>query len=352
MKTIQANTTELDLGKGAAAALLLPHDARGVTRQRIARFLAWLEANGGQVFAPDLAAWRDYLLGEGIKPASARAYLATVRSRYRALLREDALRNTLYTRAPALLARLGQDDTPANRYALVAEALTRLHNALDPARAPVKAPKKQDRVDAEQIRLSREQAEALLKAPGVGTLRGLRDTAIIAVMLCTGVREGEAAALEVSDLRHRLNGELCLLVREGKGSKTRAVPWGELSWALVIIDAWLRVAGITRGPVFRNIRKGGKVQAGALTTRAIEMILARYPLVIEGEKKHARPHDLRRTYAARQYEAGMDLNAIRQNLGHSDIKTTLGYIGALDAGKRRGQAVYSFDLRALDGLSA
>lgn len=338
-------------GDGDARGLLVPTGAEGVTRQRLARFVDWLEARGGSLYTPDLAAWRDDLLAAGVKPSSARAYLATVRSRYRALLRDDGLRDGLYDHAGATLARIGQEDNPANRYALVAEALTRLENALDPKQARVSVPKKQDKTDAEELRLTREQAEALLSAPGVGNLRGLRDTALLAVMLCTGVRVAEAAALTVGDLRQRLKGELGLLVREGKGKKTRFVPWGELSWALVIVDKWLAVAGITAGPVFREIRKGGKVQAEGLTTRAINQILKQYPLVIEGRRRAARPHDLRRTYAARQYEAGMDMNALRQNLGHEDVKTTQGYIGAMDTAQRRGQAVYSFDLRALDGLT-
>jgi len=332
-------------------ALFIPQHAEGVTRQRLARFVGWLEGRAGSLYTPDLAAWRDDLLAEGVKPSSARAYLATVRSRYRALLRGEALRDGLYNHAGALLAGIGQADSPANRYALVAEALTRLENALDPKQAAVKVPKKQDRTDAEQLRLTREQAEALLSAPGVGTLQGLRDTALLAVMLCTGIREGEAAALQVGDLRQRVKGELGLLVREGKGKKSRFVPWGELSWALVIVDKWLTVAGIAAGPVFREIRKGGKVQADGLTTRAIQQILGRYPLAIEGQRRAARPHDLRRTYAARQYAAGMDLNALRQNLGHADVKTTLGYIGAMDIETRRGQAVYSYDLKRLDGLT-
>lgn len=341
-----------------AAQALIPADAGKVTRHRLRRFTDWLQEQGRGLYTPDLAAWRDDLLEEGLAPSSARAYLSTVRGRYRDLLRDDATRDALYNRAGATLAGAGQDDTPANRFAVVNERLTRLHNALDPATARVKVPEKQDRVDSEHVRLSKAQAETLLNAPGTDSVMGLRDTAIIAVMLCTGIREGEVVNLEVSDLRQRSNGELGLLVREGKGAKTRFVPYGGLSWVLVIVDAWLAVAGITEGPVFRAIRRGGHVQAGALTTRAIQYILGGrppsrrgYPLVIDGEQRTVTPHDLRRTYAARQYGAGMDLNALRQNLGHADIKTTLGYIGDMAIEERRGQAVYTFDLKRLDNLT-
>jgi site-specific recombinase XerD len=54
-------------------------------------------------------------------------------------------------------------------------------------------------------------------------VRGLRDTALIAIALCTGARRTELANLEVRDLRQRLGGELALHIREGKGRKERLV---------------------------------------------------------------------------------------------------------------------------------
>ena len=137
-------------------------------------------------------------------------------------------------------------------------------------------------------------------------------------------------------------------MREGKGCKERLIPYGELSWVLAIVDRWLAAAGIGSGPVFRGIYKGGRrLRRGRLSVRAIQYILASYPVMVDGELVTVRPHDCRRTYARRLYEAGMDLVAIQQNLGHADVKTTLGYIGTLDAGRRRAPAIYSFDLARL-----
>jgi integrase len=100
--------------------------------------------------------------------------------------------------------------------------------------------------------------------------------------------------------------------------------------------------------VFKGFYKARqKLRPGRLSTRAIQYVLAGYPVMIEGALTTARPHDLRRTYARRLYEAGVDLVAIQQNLGHADIKTTLRYIGALDADRRRAPGVYTFDLGKL-----
>jgi hypothetical protein len=41
---------------------------------------------------------------------------------------------------------------------------------------------------------------------------------------------------------------------------------------------------------------------------------------------------------------------VKQNLGHANTKTALGYIGTLDADQRRPPAVYSFDLSLLPRL--
>ena len=137
-------------------------------------------------------------------------------------------------------------------------------------------------------------------------------------------------------------------MREGKGCKERLIPYGELSWVLAIVDRWLVAANIENGPVFRGMYKGSRrLRRGRLSVRAIQYILTSYPVMVDGELTNIRPHDCRRTYARRLYEAGMDLVAIQQNLGHADVKTTLGYIGTLDAGRRRAPAIYSFDLARL-----
>jgi integrase len=72
-------------------------------------------------------------------------------------------------------------------------------------------------------------------------------------------------------------------------------------------------------------------------------------VAINGKMIKVCPHDLRRTYARRLYEAGVDIMAIKQNLGHASLRTTEGYIGILNADTRRAPAVYSFDLGGLNG---
>jgi len=320
---------------------------------RLATYARWLDEQQRIWLQPNLVRYRDYLLtayeGRDGKPLSGRsvkAHLSTIRARYRALLRDNTIRDELYAMIPS-------EASVADRKAIVDELLKRVENAIDPDVAPVKTVKQQDVHDEVHLRLSAVEASALLSAPGLDTLKGVRDTAIISLLLCTGLREAELCALNVSDLRRRLGGEISLHVRHGKGAKGRLIPYGDLDWCLAIVECWMVSAGITSGSVFRGFYRGAKrVRSTRLTVRAINQILDQYPIMIAGELKTVNPHDLRRTYARRLYESGMDLLAIRDNLGHADTRTTLKYIGEMDVDKRKPPTLYTFNIAALRTLSS
>lgn len=321
------------------ARVIVPTSAVKDEKHRLVKYADWLATSARQWIGPDMAAYRDDLLASGYAPATVSAHLSTVRARYADLARD---RDRLYSLAAQ------QTDDALERKAIVDELVARIRDAMDPEAAPVKVATKQDRADSEQLRLTSAQASSLLAAPGVATLQGLRDTAIIATLLCTGIREAELCALDVGDLRQSLGGEVALQVRQGKGAKQRLVPYGDLSWVLAILDKWRGAAGIDAGAVFRGFYKGGlRLRPGRLSKRQVQNILKRYPVMIGGELQAVRPHDCRRSYARALYDAGVDPVAIQQNLGHARLATTLSYVGTLDAEQRRAPAVFTFDLGAL-----
>jgi site-specific recombinase XerD len=320
-------------------SILVPGDAGKDARHRLSRYAEWLSGQARPWHKPALAAYRDHLLNTGHTPSTVSVHLSTIRARYADILRE---RDLFY----ALAAQQTADLVECK--AIVDELIARIENAIDPRAAAVQLKSVQDQPDTEHVRLTSAQASTLMAAPGVDTLVGLRDTAVIALMLCTGIREAELSALDVPDLRQRLGGELALHVRKGKGRKERLIPYGELEWVLAILERWMAAAGIERAGVFRGFYKGNRrLRAGRLSVRAIQYLLASYPVMVNGTLTTVKPHDLRRTYTRRLYEAGVEPVAIQQNLGHTDLKTTLGYIGELDATARRAPAVYEFDLGKL-----
>lgn len=329
---------------------------------RIRRFIRWLDDRVQNWTNPDLKAYAMHLREAGLKSSSIGSNLATIRARYNLLLKSQDAKRMIRTVADHTFAGA----SVADRSALVENMLDDLKAAIDPAltREDEKTLKQQDTTDNKHLRLTRAQSEALIASPGLGTLKAIRDTAIIALALCTGLREAELVALNVEDLRQQVNGVLGVEVKLGKGKKSRFVPYGELSFVLAYVDAWLNAAGIRTGAIFRGFtdkhtpsRSAGEVSpvvvvdrlTSRITTRAIQDILSAYPIMIDGVLKRVNPHDLRRTYARRLYDAGTDIKAIQANLGHNSITTTERYIGIADLSARRPAAIFSaqHDLAAL-----
>lgn len=213
--------------------LTLPAEVGKDTLSRVKLYNQSLNETGRNVAMPDLAAYREYLLNDyrgradkPLSPASAKAHLATIRGRYTELLTDTHFRDYLYGFTPT-------DAASADRKAVVDEMERRLQNAIHPTKSEVKIAVVQDKSDREHFRLNSEQAQRLLQLPSINSLVGLRDTALIVLMLCTGIREMEVAALEVDDLRQSKEGELSLSVRNGKGKKERLIPYGALDWCLL-----------------------------------------------------------------------------------------------------------------------
>ena len=329
-------------------SILMPREPNKDQRSRLGFFIDWLARTNRTWHHPDLAAYRDYLLEEReridkqgrkvhapLSPRTALAHLATIRGRYDELTRSNEVRDRLY-------ALTRDKDSPADRKAMVDELFVRLANDVHPATAPVKVVEKQDIADSEHLRLKPYQVEALVQAPGISSLRGLRDTALMVLMVCTGIRAVEAADVRVDDLRQHLSDELSLQVREGKGLKQRLIPYGPLDWCLVYVEGWMQQANIRSGPVFRGILRDGKtVRPEGIGTWTVNAMMNRYPILIDGDLRSVKPHDLRRTYARNAYDFGMDLERIRQNLGHTGLQTTQTYIGQLDGRDRHPPNMFS-----------
>jgi site-specific recombinase XerD len=173
--------------------------------------------------------------------------------------------------------------------------------------------------------LARDQAQALLDAPDTATLKGLRDRAMLAVMLGCGLRRSEVAGLTFAHIQRR-DGRWVVVDLVGKGNRTRSVVMPK--WAKDAIDAWVEAAGLTEGLVFRAIKCGGRVQ-DAISTDGVAYVVKQYGRALGFENLAA--HDLRRTYAKLARKGGADLEQIQINLGHASLTTTERYLGtALD----------------------
>ena len=127
-----------------------------------------------------------------------------------------------------------------------------------------------------------EEADRVVdRAMREGTLRGLRDAALIAVGSDALLRVGEMVAIDVRDIDRAPDGSAVLHIRR---SKTDQEGVGATCYlgrrTLDVLDAWMAMAGIGQDgsnpedPVFRSVRKGGGV-GGRLSCRSARSIVTR-----------------------------------------------------------------------------
>ena len=170
--------------------------------------------------------------------------------------------------------------------------------------------------------LTKDQAQKLLDAPNTKTVKGLRDRALLAVLIGCGLRRQEAANLTFAHIQQR-EGRWVLVDLVGKRNKVRSVPMP--SWTKTAIDQWTKAAEIKSGRVFRSVNKGDHIDGESMTAQAIRDAVTHYAQVIGlGE---IAPHDLRRTFAKLAHKGGSGLDQIQLSLGHASIKTTEKYLG-------------------------
>lgn len=170
--------------------------------------------------------------------------------------------------------------------------------------------------------LTKKQAQALLLTPDISTFKGMRDRAILAVMIGGGLRRSEVSVLTFEHIR-QLDGRWVIADMSGKGNHVRSVPIPP--WVKLAIDEWSDMAQIANGYIFRAIHKGGYIQHDSITPQGIRDVVNHYGQEIDVPNLAA--HDLRRTFAKLAHKGGSGLDQIQLSLGHLSIKTTEKYLG-------------------------
>src|ERR1035437_8490959 len=169
--------------------------------------------------------------------------------------------------------------------------------------------------------LSQRQAQTLLSAPDITTVAGLRDRAILAVLLGCGLRRSEVAALTFLHVQQR-EGRWCIVDLVGKHGRVRTAPVP--TWVKVAIDAWTS-SGVDTGHIFRPVNRRGCVTGERLGEKVVWQMLKHY--AAEVGIPGIAPHDLRRTCAKLCRAAGGELEQIQLLLGHASVQTTERYLG-------------------------
>lgn len=163
--------------------------------------------------------------------------------------------------------------------------------------------------------LSEPDVEALLAAPDVDDLIGLRDKAMLEILYACGLRVTELVSLVTYDLNLR-QGVVRLM---GKGNKERLVPIGEESIYWIIKYHKEARPLLLKNPesdvLFPSIR-------GGHMTRQTFWHRIKHYVVLAGIQSNVSPHTLRHAFATHLLNHGADLRVVQLLLGHSDLSTT------------------------------
>lgn len=167
--------------------------------------------------------------------------------------------------------------------------------------------------------LSKKEINKLLNTCKKDTsVKGIRDTALLALMLTTGLRRNEVANLELSDYEEATGG---LVSRSGKGRKRHEMQLPKQTRQY--LKKWFKYRGMGEGPLFSTVLKSERVTTTRLTTGRICDIVKRRTK--DAGVTVCTPHDLRRTFVTRLLDNNVDINTVRQMVGHADIATTCRY---------------------------
>jgi site-specific recombinase XerD len=185
--------------------------------------------------------------------------------------------------------------------------------------------------------LDGDLAKALIAAPDLATVKGVRDRAIMAALLGCGLDRSECARLTVG---HMGDGQLLGVM--GKYGKARDIPMPP--WVADTIAAWLDLSEIASGPLFVRTLRGGHIQKGHMTGQAIYDVVHQYAAEL-GE--YIRPRSLRQTYLSltAQEQASIQETMAKLRMEIASLRRALQIKANLTPDRLAGATIQHWDRR-------
>lgn len=162
---------------------------------------------------------------------------------------------------------------------------------------------------------------AMVEEMGDG-LKDLRDRALLLVGFAGGFRRSELVAINATDLEHVPEGVVVDLRRsktdqEGKGRKV-AIPYAKgVVCPVLSLDAWLSVAQINEGPLFRGVDRHGRVSERALSPEAVAHVVKERCAAVGLDPRSYSGHSLRAGLVTSAAYADVPVWRIKEQTGHA-----------------------------------
>jgi site-specific recombinase XerD len=188
-----------------------------------------------------------------------------------------------------------------------------------------------------------ELVRRMVDACDAGTLGGLRDRALLLLGFAGAFRRGELVALDAPDLEE-VAGGLRVRVRrsktdqEGQGTVVpvrRGSAEDGRYCPVRAVQAWMRAAGITTGPVFRPLWRGGprtgpRPRDARLSDGSVAAIVKGYAARVGADPARFAAHSLRAGFLTSAAGRGASLWKLRDVSRHRSVDTLAGYVRDAD----------------------
>lgn len=225
------------------------------------------------------------------------------------------------------LARRGQAKRSVGRAMSALRAFYRFLNLrfgmlANPTRG-VRLPKVEKKLPAV---MDRQQVEGLfaLAEQGAqdGDFQGLRDLAMLELFYSTGMRLGELAGANIADV-DLVSDQVKV---RGKGRKERILPLGGHAERALRRYYSVREERLASVPPGQGDRRAVflSMRGGRLSPRAVQRAVKRLVAVVDS-RGGLKTHSLRHSFATHLLDAGADLRAVQELLGHASLSTTQVY---------------------------
>lgn len=177
-----------------------------------------------------------------------------------------------------------------------------------------------------KMALSKDDAMRLLESVDTRTLAGKRDKLMIAMMLLLGLRTCEVERINIADITEAYDTRVVKIQRKGRHDKSEAVALTPYIEELLGDYMSEREVQTLDDPLFISVRDGERLRRTTVSEMVHDRLRA-----IGIKDKRITAHSLRHTCACLLLSAGVEMETVRDVLGHTSTNTTRLYVAQMQS---------------------